>query len=84
MHLFNLNMSNIKSEALFQECSKREIFLKILQNSFENNCAGVSLIIKVLAEGIKTKFYVHIIWHGYFSVKFAKFFRATLKTPTIL
>ena len=66
MHLFNLNMSNIKSEALFQECSKREIFLKILQNSFENNCATVSLIIKVLAEGIKTKFMFTLYGTGIF------------------
>ena len=42
MYLFDLNISNIKSEALAQECSKRKVFLKIPQNSLEKNCAGVS------------------------------------------
>ena len=36
MYLFDLNMSNIKLEALAQEFSKRKVFLKILQNSLEN------------------------------------------------
>ena len=38
MYLFDLNVSNIKSEALAQECSKRKVFLKILQNPLKNNC----------------------------------------------
>ena len=37
MYLFDLDMSNVKSETLAQECSKRKVFLKILQNSLENN-----------------------------------------------
>ena len=40
MYLFDLNMP----EALAQECSKRKVFLKILQNSLENNCARESLL----------------------------------------
>ena len=36
MYLFDLNMSNIKSEALTQECSKRKIFSKILQNPLKH------------------------------------------------
>ena len=44
MYLFDLNMSNIKSEALVQVCSKRKIFLKILQNSLEKNCLQASLL----------------------------------------
>ena len=36
IYLFDLNMSNIKSEALAQECSKRKVFLKILQNPLKN------------------------------------------------
>ena len=44
MYLFDLDMSNIKSEALAQECSKRKVFLKILQNSLENNCVQESLL----------------------------------------
>ena len=39
MYLFDLNMSNIKSEALAQECSKRKVFLKILQNPLEKKIA---------------------------------------------
>ena len=46
-------MSYIKSEALAQECSKTKIFLKILQNSLEGNCAGVSFIMKLQAAWIK-------------------------------
>ena len=37
MYLFDLNMSDIKSETLTQECSKRKVFLKFLQNSLEDN-----------------------------------------------
>ena len=44
MYLFDLDMSNIKSEALAQECSKRNVFLKILQNSLENNCVQDSVL----------------------------------------
>ena len=43
MYLFDLDMSNVKSEALAQECSKRKVFLKILQNSLEKNCVQESL-----------------------------------------
>ena len=44
MYLLDLNMLNIKPEALAEECSKRKVFLKILQNSLENNCARESLL----------------------------------------
>ena len=41
-------MSNIKSEALVQECSKRKVFLKILQNSLKKQlCVEVSFIMKI-------------------------------------
>ena len=59
MYLFDSDMSNIKAEALAQEYSKRKVFLKILQNSLENNC--VSFIMKVQASWIKSSFYVHIL-----------------------
>ena len=36
MYLFDLNMSNIKSEAFAQEPCKRKLFLKILQNPLKN------------------------------------------------
>ena len=44
MHLLDLNMLNIKSEALAQEFSKRKVFLKILQNSLEKNYVQESLL----------------------------------------
>ena len=37
MYLFDLNMPNIKLEVLAQECSKKKVFLKLLQNSLKNN-----------------------------------------------
>ena len=37
MNLFDLNMSNINSEALAQKCSKRNVFLEPLQDSLEYN-----------------------------------------------
>ena len=49
MYLSGLNMSNIKSrsEALAQECSKRKVFLKILQNPLKK---------KKFAKFLKTPF----------------------------
>ena len=44
MYLFDLDMLDIKSEALAQECSKRKAFLKILQKSLESNCGQESLL----------------------------------------
>ena len=46
MYLLDLDMLNIKSEVLSQECSKRKVFLKILQNTLENNCVQESLKFK--------------------------------------
>ena len=66
MYLFELTMSNIKSEERTKEYPKRKIFFKILQNSLElslqrTHCVGVSLITKMHAEYIKPNFYVHMI-----------------------
>ena len=54
-------MSNIKPEALEQEYSERKVFLKILRSSLENNCAGVSFIMKVHAGWIESNFYFHVV-----------------------
>ena len=43
MYFFELNMLNIKTEALAQECTKKGI-LKILQYSLKNNCVQESLL----------------------------------------
>ena len=37
-----------------QSCYMKKVFLKILQNSQENTCAGVSFLIKLQASGIWT------------------------------
>ena len=43
-HSFNLNNN---SEAVTRKCSLKMVFLKILQNSQENTCAGISFLIKL-------------------------------------
>ena len=86
MYLFDLCMSNIKSEALTQECSKGKVFLKILQKSLENNCVCRSLFYNEGA-GVMDKVKLlrsHFTRHRRFLVKFAKFLRTPLRTPTIL
>ena len=40
MYLFDLNMSNIKSEAFAQECSKRKVFLKISRTDWKTTVRG--------------------------------------------
>ena len=60
MYLFDLNMSNIKSEAFAQECSERKVFLKISRTDWKTTGRG-SLFYKKDAECIKPNVYVHII-----------------------
>ena len=36
------SLKSISSEAVTKKCSVKKVFLKILQNSQENNCAGDS------------------------------------------
>ena len=80
MYLFDLYMWNIKSEARAQECSKRKVFLRILQNSL---CAGVSFIIKIQAAWINQTFMFTFYPAQVFSSEICEIFRNTLKTPTI-
>ena len=55
-------MSNIKSEALFQVCSKRKIFLKVSSElAGKELCARFHFIMKVQAECIKPNLYVYIV-----------------------
>ena len=57
-----MNMTNIKSEALAQKCSKRKFFLKISSElTGKELCARISFIINVQAECIKPNVYVHIM-----------------------
>ena len=61
MYLFYLNMSNIKSKALAQECSKRKVFFKTsAELTGKQLCAGASYIIKMQTAWIKSNSYVHI------------------------
>ena len=53
-------------EAVARRCSAKKLFLKILQNSQENTCVGVSFSIKLKASGNSV----------FFSVNFAKMLRA--------
>ena len=62
-----LNNSN-KSEAVAQTCYVKKVFLEILQNSQENTCARVSVLIKLR------------LWHRCFFVNFAKFLRTPFLT----
>ena len=42
------------TEAVAQRCSVKTVFLKISQNSQENTCAGVFLLIKLQVSGSET------------------------------
>ena len=78
-------MSNIKSEALAQECSKKKVFLKILQISPENNYVQDSFYNEGPGFMDKGKFLrSHFTRHRCFPVKFAKILTTLFRTPTIL
>ena len=77
-------MSNIKSEAFVQECSKRKFFLKISSElTKKEKCARISFIVKVQLISAK-RLRSNYTRHRYFPVKFVKFLRSPLRTPTIL
>ena len=63
--------SEIEEEAFTRRCSVKKVFLKILQNSQENTCASVSILIKWQDWGSRNG-----LWHECFPVNFAKFSRA--------
>ena len=57
MYLFELNVSNIKSEALAQECSKGKVFLKNSVEPTEKQlCKVVIYIMKVQATWMNQTF----------------------------
>ena len=43
----------LNTKAVVQTCSVKEVFLEISQNSQENICARVSILIKVQAWGLQ-------------------------------
>ena len=56
------------SEAVAWSCSVKKVYLEILQNSQENTCARVSFLIKLQVSKKR-------LWHRYFLLNFAKFWR---------
>ena len=44
-----------RAEAVARRCSVKKVFLEILQNSQENNCARVSFLIKLLVSNLIRK-----------------------------
>ena len=82
MYLFDLNMSNIKSEPLAQECFKSKVFLKISRTDLKTTVRG-SLFYNKDAECIKL-LRASYTRYRYFPVKFAKFLKTPLKIPSIL
>ena len=68
---------SLPSEAVTQRCSVKKVFLKISQNSQENTCARVSLI--MLQEPPVTLLKKRL-WHMCFPANYAKFLRTPFLT----
>ena len=66
-------------ETVAEKCFVKEVFLEILQNSLENTCGRVSILIRLQAWGPAT-FLKSILWQRCFPVKFAKFLRTPFLT----
>ena len=68
---------NLVLEAAFRRCSIKKVFLKISQNSQENNCARLaraSFLNEVA--GLRPAILLKMrIWHRCFSATFARFLR---------
>ena len=70
LHVFHLHirfhfMIPSSAEAVVWRCSVKNVFLKISQNSLEDNCVRVSFLIKLQGDA----------WQRCFPVSFAKFLR---------
>ena len=69
------------TEAAFQRCSVKKVFLEISQNSQENTCARVSFLIQL--QGSPATLLKKRLWHRCFPVNFAKFLRTPFLTEYI-
>ena len=69
-------------------CSVKKLFLEILQNSQEHNCARVSFLIKLQASGSRhqASLLKRRLWYRRFPVNFLKFLRThfSQNTPGLL
>ena len=61
MYLFDLDMSNIKSEALARSALKKGILKNSAELTEKQLSGGISFIIKVQASWIKSNFYAQIL-----------------------
>ena len=78
MYFFDLRKSNIKSEPLAQETSKRKVFLKISRTDWKTTVSR-SLFYNTDAECIKPNFYVHIIPGKVFPSEIWEIFKNTFE-----
>ena len=72
----NIKVMNGFQKAVVQRCSVKKVFLKVSQNSQENNCVRVSFLIELQAGPATLLKKRH--WHRCFPVNFAKFLRTPL------
>ena len=74
----------ILEEAVAQMCSMKKVFLEISQNSQENTCARVSILIKLQA--LPTTFLKKRLWHRCFFCEFCKISKNTFfyRTPLVV
>ena len=79
MKKFYLKNTFLTAEAVVRRCSKKKVFLGILQNLQENNCAKESFLIKLQAPTPATLL-KKTLWHRCFPVNFAKLLRISFFT----
>ena len=68
----------LKSEAVAQRCSVKNVFLEISQDSLENTCFRISFLTKLQA----CNFVKKRLWHKCFPVNFARFLRTFFSHST--
>ena len=71
-HMITICSTCRKSKSSHRRCSVKKMFLGISQNSQENTCARVSILIKLQACNFILKYR---LWHRCFPVNFVKFLR---------
>ena len=72
-----IKKSKERTEAVVWRCSIKKVFLEILENSQESNCARVPFLIKLQAW--PATLFKKRLWYRCFPVNFAK----SLRTPLI-